>query len=270
MIQWIRPIIVLSFFLLFVSCEKIIQLDLNQNESVLVVDAMVSNIPNHTEVRLSESKPLFSAEPYAKISHAKVRIIQADGTSVILDEQAPGIYKRDHFKGIENSEYQLQIDWDGQVISANSNMPKMVPIDSLELVFSDRNYRGKEELDYALKVHFTDDIEVQNFYRFDVFRNDTLLEGFSVSNDLYYNGLETYHFIRGYALKPLDKVSVLLSCIDEANYSYFLVLSESNSPFNIAPGNPISNIQGQAIGYFGAFAQDKKEIIIPAYSDPNP
>ncbi len=268
--RFIRNIILASFFLLLVSCEKIIQLDFDQNESVVVVDAVISNIPDQTVVHLTKSKPLFSAEGYTAISHAIVHIIADGGTSLLMEEQAPGIYKRDNFKGIENTDYQLQIDWEGNLISAVASMPKRTPIDSLELVLSDRNFRGREELDYALKVHFTDDIDVQNFYRFDVFRNDTLLEGFSVSNDLYYNGLETYHFLRGYELKPLDKVSVTLSCIDEANYSYFLVLSESNSPFNIAPGNPISNIQGEAIGYFGAYAQDKKEIVIPAYSNPNP
>lgn len=267
-----RNIILVSVLLLFVfaSCEKIIQLDLNQNESVLVVDAVVSNYPNQTAVRLSKSSTLFSEEKYSNVSDAQVKIIEANGNTFLLEEQENGFYTKSNFKGLENTDYQLQIEWNGLTFLANSRMPKIVPIDSLELVVSDRNFRGREEYEYAVKVHFTDAMDERNFYRFDVFRNDTLLEGFSVSNDLYYNGIETYHFLRGYEMKPLDTIRILLSCIDEANYSYFLVLSESNSPFNIAPGNPISNIQGEAIGYFGAYAQDSKEIIIPPYTEPNP
>ena len=81
---------------------------------------------------------------------------------------------------------------------------------------------------------------------------------------MFFNGIPTFQFIMGYDMQPMDTIGVQLSSIDEANYSYLLVLSQSGSPFIIAPGNPISNLTGNAIGYFGAYAQDRKYIVIPS------
>lgn len=257
----IGAIILLLFA--FASCEKVIELELNQTEEMIVVDALVSNRANQSVVRLSKSVPLFTDQQYQNISNANVTVKTSDGNSFSFKEVEEGVYKNDTFIGVEGTDYQLEIDWEEISIRASSKMSQLVSIDSIELVISDRMFVNEGEKAYSLKVHFADPVDQTNYYRFEVFKNDSLFDGFIVSNDLFYNGISTYQFMMGLEMQPLDTISVQLSSIDEANYSYFLVLSQSYSPFNIAPGNPVSNLQGDAIGYFGAYAQDRKYIVIP-------
>lgn len=258
----IGAIILLLF--VFASCEKIIELELNQTEDKLVVEAVVSNLQYQTLVRISKSSPLFSGVPYQLISDANVTVKSSEGDSIVLFEVEPGVYANDDFIGIEGRDYQLEIDWNEYTVNAISKMPHVVVIDSIEVIVSDRVFIGNDEIAYSLKVHFADPIDEANYYRIDVFRNDSLYDGFIVSNDLFFNGISTYQFIMGYDMQPMDTIGVQLSSIDEANYNYFQVLSQSGSPFIIAPGNPISNLTGNAIGYFGAYAQDRKYIVIPS------
>lgn len=257
----IGAIILLLFA--FASCEKVIDLELNQTEEMLVVDALVSNQPNQSVVRLSKSISLFSDQQYQKVSNANVVVKNPEGVSFLFQEAEEGVYRNEAFVGYEGGEYKLEVDWDEISVSARSAMPQLVSIDSVELVISDRVFLNDGETAYSLKVHFADPVDQTNYYRFDVFRNDSLYNGFIVSNDLFFNGISTYQFIMGLEMQPLDTITVQISSIDEANYSYFLVLSQSDSPFIIAPGNPVSNLQGDAIGYFGAYAQECKSIVIP-------
>lgn len=247
----------------FASCEKVIDLELNQTEEMLVVDALVSNQPKQSVVRLSKSISLFSDQQYQNVSNANVVVKNPEGVSFLFQEVEEGVYKNEAFLGYEGGDYRLEVDWEEVSVRANSKMPQLVSIDSIEVVVSDRVFLNDGETAYSLKVHFADPAEQTNYYRFDVFKNDSLYDGFTVSNDLFYNGISTYQFIMGYEMQPLDTISVQLSSIDEVNYSYFLVLSQSESPFNIAPGNPVSNLQGDAIGYFGSYAQERKYIVIP-------
>jgi len=258
-----KTLAIILLLFVFASCEKVIELNLNKTEDQMVVDAVISNFPNQSVIRLSMSNPIFSDQAYNLVNNANVIVSNDEGELFSFLESEPGIYKSENFRGNEGSEYQLKIDWENINVSASSIMPKKISIDSIELVISERGFMGNDEIAYSLKIHFTDPPEVDNYYRFEVFNSDSLYEGFIVSNDLFYDGISTYQFVMGLEIKPSDTISVELSSIDEANYSYFLVLSQSGSPFNIAPGNPVSNIQGNAIGYFGAYAQDRKYIVIP-------
>ena len=255
--------VILIAFFAFISCEKVIELDIGQAEETVVVDAVISNLPNQSIIRLSKSNPLFSSDPYTFLSDASVRIKNNHGESFLFPESEPGVYTLDDFKGIEGLEYQLDIEWKDIKINASSKMPKTVAIDSIELVVTPSRFTQNDEYIFSLKVHFTDPLDETNYYRFDIFKNDSLYNGFVVSNDLFYNGLTTYQFFMNQEMQTQDTICVQLSCIDKANYSYFLVLGQLDSPFIIAPGNPVSNLKGNAIGFFGAYAQSRKYFIVP-------
>jgi len=249
--------------LLFASCEKVIQVDISQKEEVLVVDAVISTLPNQSIIRLSKTKPLFEKAEYVQVSQAEVIIKSSTGEVFLMEETDDGMYQNPNLIGREGVEYRLEVNWEGYRIEAKSEMPYTVPIDSLEIVVSQRGFSGNDETSYSLKVHFSDPGNMDNYYRFDVFNNDSLYSGFIVSNDLYYDGLQTYQFLRNQDIHALDSITVQISSIDQVNYSYFSVLRQSGSPFNIAPGNPNTNIKGKAVGYFGAYAQNRKSILIP-------
>ncbi len=244
------------------SCEKVIDLKLDKSQETVVVDALVSNLPDHSEIRLSKSSPIFSEQSYTLLRDATVQLEDQNNRVYEFLETEEGVYRNPNFLGYEGEKYVLDIQWEGQHIQAESIMPHQVMIDSIELVISQGGIVRDNQVAYSLKVHFTDPVNEANYYRFDVFHNDTLYPGFVVSKDLLFDGISTYQFFMNYEMHVADTIGVLLSSIDQANYNYFLVLGQSNSPFVIAPGNPISNIQGDGIGYFGAFAQSYQTIIV--------
>jgi len=261
--SYISIVIGLLLFAL-TSCEKIIEIELDRAKEMLVVDALLSNLPKQSVVRLSKSTSLFSKESYKNVSGAVVSVFDQSGNSFKFIEVEQGIYKNNNFIGIEGTNYQLEINFEDINVKATSKMPNTVPIDSIEVIVSQTGFMGNKETRYSLKVFFTDPADETNYYRFDVYKNDSLYDGFVVSNDLFYNGITTYQFFMNYNIKPSDSICVQLSCIDKANYSYFQVLSQGDSPFIIAPGNPVSNLKGNVIGYFGAYAQTRKSIIVPS------
>ena len=62
-----------------------------------------------------------------------------------------------------------------------------------------------------------------------------------------------------------DTVMVEMQGIDPSVYKFFLSLSQSSTGGNesVAPGNPVSNIKGGAIGYFNAYVKQRKKVIVP-------
>jgi len=51
--------------------------------------------------------------------------------------------------------------------------------------------------------------------------------------------------------------------MDEPTFDFFNTLSDVlNNQNGPAPANPNTNIQGGALGYFGAFTSSKKQIIV--------
>jgi hypothetical protein len=57
-------------------------------------------------------------------------------------------------------------------------------------------------------------------------------------------------------IKQGDEITVELQYLDEKLYTFFQTLDEVNN--NTA--NPVTNIKGGALGYFGAFASEQKMI----------
>jgi hypothetical protein len=92
----------------------------------------------------------------------------------------------------------------------------------------------------------------------DVFAyDDAFIDGRKVSFPLIYSR-ERDEFKKG------DIIEVLMNCIDAANYKYWFSFSQSSTGNPVAmPDNPVSNIEGNAIGVFGAVTYQKRTIIIP-------
>ncbi len=63
-----------------------------------------------------------------------------------------------------------------------------------------------------------------------------------------------------------DTVTVELLSIDKATYDYFNtlrdILSSDRAATSLSPANPNTNLSGGALGYFAAWAIDRKVIIL--------
>ena len=103
-----------------------------------------------------------------------------------------------------------------------------------------------------------------DFYQIKGWINDTLIDIAYLFDDQYYTGTITAPLWQA-EIERGDTIHVELISMDEANYEYLYTLDSSNDEggFSAAPANPRSNLEGNALGYFGAFTTDTLSIIIP-------
>lgn len=269
--------IVVSF--LFLSCEKVIDLELKDSRPQIVVEGKLNNQKGHNYIILSRSGNFYDSNDFEKISNAIVSINDQEGRSYSLDEIEPGVYTDSTLTGQENNTYNLNIRVENQTITAHSTMPVLVPIDSLSVEIKDvgpgggpngGGPNGGEEPTYRLYCHFTDPAEVKNYYMLKASYSysspngeETYTESFITNDDLF-NGKSAKLGFRNFSVFKGDTLQVQLFSIDRANYEYYRLLEVNDmGAMSTSIGNPTSNVEGtDVIGVFGANAVDAKTIIV--------
>lgn len=260
-----KIIVALFSILLLSNCTQVIDIDLNNSDPKIIVEGSITNEAGTYFVKLSKSVNFDQSNSYPPISNAVVTI--SDETIIdTLIEIKSGVYQTQRIQGVIGKTYKLNINVNGEVITASSTMPDLVPLDSITFLISEFG-RGNNEKIYVPIPHFKDPISSGNSYRFKMTVNDTLDKTFFVDNDDLINGLEYQRplFSNDRELKLGSTLLVEMQCIDRAIFDYFTSLNSSigNGPGGGAtPSNPTSNINGNAIGYFSAHTAQRKLVIV--------
>jgi hypothetical protein len=262
----IKTILLLSISMAFLSsCEKVVDLNLNDASARIVVEGSVSNSTSiGSLVILSNSKSVKSNNGNNPLSGAVVKIQEGVSTVYTLTETERGVYKNLNLVGKEDSIYKLTIQINGNTITAQSRMPKQIKFDSL-IVEEFPNFGRTIKL---VTPFYNDPVGLGNYYRFKIYKNsvqirqsfvydDSFIDGRKVTFPLVYNKEED-------EFKKADIIDVEMFSIDEANYKYWFSLEmASNGSPQSAPANPISNIIGNAIGVFSANTYQTKRVVVP-------
>jgi len=108
---------------------------------------------------------------------------------------------------------------------------------------------------------FLDDGAVENHYirRSRINGGDYVATSF---DDDLWNGSQVTGTMWNVDAKKGDTVFTELMTVDKGIYRYFESLSENTSS-TTTPANPVSNLDGDALGYFGVFCIDTITLIIP-------
>lgn len=250
-------LIVLTF--MFYSCEEIIEVDLNSADPKIVIEGEVTEQPGPYTVTITKTTDYYNPGSYPTVSGALVSIAADDGSFEELVETAGGIYQTDSLQGTSGRTYTLTVVAEGQTYSAISSMPQVTEIDSLFYMESEGGIRPKDKEGYDLIIKFTDKPDVDDFKRIKIFRNGSLQDGYFLYNGRLSDGNEIEYDHIYTEIELNDYVYVELLSVDEATYEYYSTLgnaiaSSGGSKIQTKiPGNPISNISGGALGYFGAF-----------------
>ncbi|MFT4565808.1 MAG: hypothetical protein ACI9FN_000761 [Saprospiraceae bacterium] len=172
---------ILLYTLLFISgiflmsCEDVIDVELEETESVIVVDAWLNNIDSKQTIKVSESQTYFDNGEPVGITNASVTVIRSDGKVFTFTSQGDGTYIAEteiDSLGFVGDEYQLAILIDGIEYSADSKMNRVPVIDSIGVEFRD------DEL-------FSDDGLYANFYARDPKGTGDAYWIKTYANDLY-------------------------------------------------------------------------------------
>jgi hypothetical protein len=264
-------------FVGLVSCEKKVDIDLNDANPKLVIEGTLYGGTNLFTVNITQTASYFNSESIPTITNASVILKDQSGTFNI-PHVGNGVYQL-MFTGVSNNTYTLEVIWEGNLYSASSYLPQVVPIIELRAeestggVGPGSGHGGGSSLpQYKLYCAFDDPIGVENFYRFRYDVNgvpDDITE-FQIISDKNSDGQYIDIPIR-FGQKTFsqgDSVDVHLVSFDEAAYDYYLTLSSivssGGGPMSgsAAPGNPTNNWSGDILGHFFALNIDTMNIII--------
>jgi hypothetical protein len=236
-----------------VSCyQDVIDIDLSQIDKQIVIEGIITDRPSTCIVKISETSSIYRTESTRKISDAIVTISDDQGNTAFLSETEPGIYKNNSLIGSPGRKYTMEVQVNGNIYTAVSQMPVPLVLDSVA-------YNLIYPPVYVL-LYFTDHKEIHDFCRIKIYKNHVYLENEKI---LYYDKYTDGEIIEIDNIDELfnrnDLLKVDLVTIDKNIYDFYSVVynyedpeSAEESVIDLASANPKSNISNNALGYFSA------------------
>lgn len=246
------------------SCEKVIDLDLNTTPPIIVVDGQVTNSSTEgSVVKLSYTNTVKSDNSLVPLPGAIVTIQEDSGTVYTLPEGTKGVYSNANLVGSTGKTYHLRVEVNDTILTASSTMPPMVNFDSLAI----EEFPNFGRTVKVATPFYKDPLGYGNRYNLMLFRNGRLIKDAFAYDDFFIDGRDvTFPLVYSREedeFKKGDVIDVVMNCIDDNNYKFWFSFSQSatGSPQSV-PDNPISNIQGNAIGIFGANTVQKRTVVV--------
>lgn len=272
-----RFILIILGFILFISCEDVIEVELPENDTRLVVNGVIRVDENQEflpiELAVSESSSFFDENTVASLKSAIIyygtpnadapEILEGGGISNLAEvEPGSGIWvpdpsfdsdQRIRVSSIEEGDvFQLILETENEQFFATTTYVKSVPIDSLEQ--GDETLFSGDETEVI--VTFTDPGESNDFYLLDLDFGE-----FLVTEDEFYQGqtfVFSYFYDNELAINTSSVVNISLLGVDEQFYNYMnqiIVQSGGDQgPFQ----TPAATVRGNIINVTGI---DNDEVV---------
>lgn len=265
-----------SLFLIFAallcSCDKVIDIKLNNSATKYVVEGVVTNEAGGAQVLLSQTKNFSDNNDFNGVDGATITI-EGNGALNVCTAAGNGVYQANTLIGVPGNTYKLTINIKGNTFTATCTMPQIVTLDSVYVTTDNLNTNKDGSIRKYATVEYKDPASVKNYYRFIQYLNGKKEKSIFVNNDEFTNGQEVNNPLSfnndnddpARNIKKGDKLNIDMLCIDEAIYKYWysLVDGASGNSNTASPSNPVGNIQGGALGYFSAHTIQHKVIIAP-------
>tara|TARA_R110000868_G_scaffold258513_3_gene516039 strand:- start:757 stop:1677 length:921 start_codon:yes stop_codon:yes gene_type:complete len=265
-----RYLLLLLTLTSFISCEDVIDIELPENETRLIVNGIIRVDETQEylpiEIVVSESSSFFEENTVASINSAIIyygtpnpdapEILEGGGVSNLVElEPGTGIWvpdptfdsdQRIRVSSInEGDVFQLTIETDEERYFATTTYVKSVPIDSLEQ--GDETLFSGDETEVI--VTFTDPGDSDDFYLLDLDFGE-----FLVTEDEFYQGqtfVFSYFYDNNLELDTTSVVDISLLGVDESFYNYMnqiIVQSGGDQgPFQ----TPAATVRGNIINITG-------------------
>lgn len=257
-------IITLSTFYIS-GCEEEVTLDLDQIGPKLVVDALVTDKPNWSWVNLTLSSAFDSKLAPRVVNNAIVIIRDEYGLIDTFQYFDLGYYFRtDNWRGIVGRKYFLEIQYDGELYEACSEMLPVPQLDSINYRYGYNAESGRTG--YFISAFFQEPAEINNYYRWLYYRNDSLAwTNEYISTDQLFSGQYVKGYEFGRKARLGDTVRIEQYSLQPEAYEFIRQLKEQKSfgnLFDTPPANVKGNISNGGIGLFMVSAVSSKEIVV--------
>ena len=266
----------------FASCEDLIEVDVPNGETKLVVEALLYDTDSSHLIKLSTTAPYFDINPTPRVTGAVVYLLADNGDSISFAEKTfgTGNYWAD-FKIKDSTKYYLNIVTPGGK-KYRSFSEQLFRVPPLEL------YQNDEFLDsigdfrkqgYYVSLRTQEPEGVGDYYRWIVFVNGEKLidpQFFWVADDLLVDGnvIDEFPQFFIYGMLPGDSVEIHQTSISARSYHYWVLLQEQvfnqGSPFDTPPASIEGNITNLTdpnevvLGLFSLSRLEKDQITVKA------
>lgn len=154
---------ILAIGLFLFSCEEVVDVDLNNSEPKLVIDASIKwekGTPgNEQSIKITTTADYFN-NIVPVVNGAIVKITDSNNTVFnFLEDGASGIYKCTNFNPVLNGVYTLSVIHSGQTYVATDKLYPVPAITSIQ-----QSLNGITGNDIELKFNFQDNGTESNFY----------------------------------------------------------------------------------------------------------
>lgn len=258
--------LILALFLVLASCEDVIKLDLKNSPSRTVIEATLNASKGKCLVQVSKSLDFYQTDSFARVEKATVQLINGSGAVKTLPELSPGVYSAGNLSVSPGEVFHLNVMVSAsEQYSAQTKAPDAVVLDSLKVIPGIGDPRPGSTPRYLLDLKWKDPAAFANFYRFKVTTNGKPHTGnFTISNDKLFNGTEVDMPLNRYRFELGDTVHFEFQAIDSVSFSYYSQINDMARPSFVAatPYNPIGNFDNNALGYFGIYYSDIRDLII--------
>jgi hypothetical protein len=264
-----------SGMLIFTSCQKVINVNLNTANPQLVIFGYVTDQPGIDTVKITTSGSYFTPGNYPNITNAVVIISDNTGLIDTLKQVDSGVYTvAPGFTGVSGHTYAMRALINGKEYDASSTMPEAVNIDSVSIYYisntTDSNGYAVNDSNYHVRCFFQDPPGTGHYYRLQSTINGVVmdsLDDLTTTSDEFDAG--TLINVRLRSVEPVQgsAVTVYLMCIDPGTYNFYSVvrsIAAAGNPVSTAvPQNPPSNITNGALGYFSAYTIRNETQVTP-------
>ncbi len=256
----LTPLVAAISTIVLTACTKEVDLDLKNESSKVVIEAIITEGTGPQTVRITRSVDFAVANDFPGVQNAVVTLSDDQGHSEQLSETAPGTYGTSALEGVAGRTYALTATVDGTTYTARVSMPEAVPLDML-LIDSIATFGSYTKVIIPVYV---DPATSANYYRFIVYVNGEKLDDVNVVDDRLTNGNTVFQpvFLNDRELKSGDQVQVTMECIAPEVYDYFFSLMQ-NTMNAATPADPTSNIRGGALGYFSVRTSSSRSVMVP-------
>ena len=253
--------------ILFTSCTDVIDVDVPEAESSLVIEASIDwekgTLGNNQTVKLSTSTPYFE-QGLVPVSGASVIITNDnDGNEFLFTDQNNGNYTTNNFIPGLNQSYTLEVIYNGETYKANETL---TPVAAIEEVYQTTEKGLSDVLE--VNVDFQDPADEENYYFFKLKEQaDTLPTLFDINDEFVdgnlislFNERDEDEDINQEEYKAGDIVDIKLHGISKQYFEYISLLivqfDAVDNPFGTIPvtlkGNCINETDSSkdVFGYF--------------------
>ncbi|MBS1588156.1 MAG: DUF4249 domain-containing protein [Bacteroidetes bacterium] len=293
-------LILSALCIIFFSCEKEVNINLQSGASKIVIDGQIE--PNGVPfVVITKSIGYFSKVDLSTLENNFVhgaKVTVSDGFSSVtlkeysLDTGLGGVNKfylytvdtsnptSFNFRGVTERQYKLTVSYDGKVYESVTKIPNVRPIDSMW--FRPPSGDPKVKTAMMMFIRFTDPDTPGNYIRYFTRRNqDVFYPGInSVYDDEIVNGqtIDSLYLAAGYnRAKDVnidslgiffrgDTVTLRWCAIDQGVFNFFRTFEYATgtvgNPF-ASPVNVQTNIKGGALGVWAGYGASYTTAIIP-------